>query len=253
MTDDVGPRPIGTLRPHHLEKSAAMKKSDILIEKCVKATEKWGAVLVYPHNNRPEPPSLWSALHPKIEMRWTWDEGADNRVGELWHLREKLSRSRKVVYSKWYQGRATFFSRELFVALYRYAHSGNDERWQHHSRESHLILEALKADSPQSTKQIKEACGLQGKFLESQFHRAIKPLWQSFDIVGFGEIEDSSFPSLAHAATELIFEDLVEESRSLSRKSSLQKIEQALTRNPKMLAAWQKQNPPKKLQNSERS
>jgi hypothetical protein len=36
----------------------------------------------------------------------------------------------------------------------------------------------------------------------------MKPLWNRLWIVGFGEIEDSSFPSLAAGATRLIFEEL---------------------------------------------
>ena len=63
------------------------------------------------------PLSLWSVFHPRTLMRWDWDESSDVRVGQLWQLREELARSRKVVYGKWYRNRATFFSRELFVAL----------------------------------------------------------------------------------------------------------------------------------------
>ncbi len=219
------------------QKESELKRAAGLMQKCVEATEKWGAILVYPSNNRPEPPSLWQALHPRTPMRWTWDEGSDNRVGELWHFREQLSRSRKVVYSKWYQGRATFFSRDLFVALYAYARfqMGNAR-----PRESALILEALRMDSPLSTKQVKAAAGLRGKLLEGHFNKAIKPLWLNFEIVGFGEIEDSSFPSLAHAATELVFEDLVRDSQELSEEESRQQIQKILAKNPKMLAAWKK-------------
>lgn len=76
------------------------------------------------------------------------------------------------------------------------------------SRESRDILEALEMDSPLSTKQIKEAVGLQGKMLESTYNRAMKDLWQRLQIVAFGEVDDSSFPSLAVGATQNIFEEL---------------------------------------------
>ncbi|HMN67936.1 MAG TPA: hypothetical protein PKC28_05290, partial [Bdellovibrionales bacterium] len=75
--------------------------------KAIKAIDKKGALLVYPLNNKKEPASIWSELFPRTKMRWEWDAGSDNRVAELWYLREELSRSRKVVYVKWYQGRAT--------------------------------------------------------------------------------------------------------------------------------------------------
>src|SRR5687767_5530271 len=78
---------------------------------------KNGILLVFPINNRKEPKSLWSEFFPRTKMKWEWDETGDNRVGDLWMLMKRLSDCRQVVYSKWYQGRATFFSRELFVAL----------------------------------------------------------------------------------------------------------------------------------------
>ena len=78
-----------------------------------------GALLVFPINNKKEPASLWSEFYPKSKMRWEWDSDGDDRVGDLWALMKKLSDSREVVYSKWYQGRATFFSRKLFTALLR--------------------------------------------------------------------------------------------------------------------------------------
>src|SRR4051812_27586425 len=88
-----------------------------LKKKSIGAINKRGCLLVYPVNNKREPLSLWSELHPRTRMRWEWDDDGDSKVADLWHLREQLSRSREVVYSKWYQGRATLFSFECFVAL----------------------------------------------------------------------------------------------------------------------------------------
>src|SRR5687768_12915388 len=86
-------------------------------QKALKAIKEKHALLVFPINNKKEPLSLWQCLYPRSEMRWEWDEGGDNRVATLWHLRAQLSTSREVIYSKWYQGRATFFSKEAFVRL----------------------------------------------------------------------------------------------------------------------------------------
>src|SRR6201992_4465577 len=85
--------------------------------KALAAIAEHGALLVYPIANRKQPRSLWSALYPRSEMHWAWDETADDRVVGLWHLRERLAKSRKVVYSKWYRGRAVFFTRDLFTDL----------------------------------------------------------------------------------------------------------------------------------------
>ncbi|NUN04989.1 MAG: hypothetical protein HUU57_04420 [Bdellovibrio sp.] len=175
-------------------------------QKMIAAIEKKGCLLVYPLQNRKEPASLWSELYPRTKMRWAWDESGDNRVGELWVLREELSRSKKVVYAKWFQNRATFFSREVFVCLLAFL--GSAKGHVHLPRASQEALESFLMDSPQSTKVIKENLGWQGKMMESHFNRAMKPLWQGLFLVGFGEVADSSFASLNMAATQNIFEDL---------------------------------------------
>src|SRR3954464_10907107 len=85
----------------------------------IKKINSRGALLVFPVNNKKEPASLWSEFYPRKKMRWEWDDNGDDSVAQLWHLMKKLSDSREVVYSKWFQGRATFFSLELFSALLR--------------------------------------------------------------------------------------------------------------------------------------
>ena len=70
-------------------------------QKIITAINEHGILLVYPLDNRKEPKSIWSVLYPRTPMRWEWDAGGDDRVGELWVLRESLMGSRDVVYSKW--------------------------------------------------------------------------------------------------------------------------------------------------------
>ena len=192
-----------------------------LKQKAIKAINQQGILLVYPVNNQKDPKSLWSELYPRSKMVWEWTDDSDNRVADLWHLREELSKSRQVVYSKWFRGRATFFSFEVFKALYFLTRDWKPRGW---TRESTEILENLRMDSPQSTRQIKAAVELQGKLLERTYEKAMKPLWQHLDIVGFGEIADSSFPSLATGATETLFEDLVAESKNLNRQQAIRII-----------------------------
>ncbi|MGZ5279726.1 MAG: AlkZ-related protein [Pseudobdellovibrionaceae bacterium] len=196
-----------------------------LQKKAVQAINQRGLLLVYPIDNRPLPLSIWSDLYPGTKMRWEWDEDGDSRVADLWHLRAKLSSSSQVVYTKWYQNRATFFSRQAWAALYKLSRQWKPQKW---IRESDEILDVLDSDSPLSTRQIKEAVNLQGKLLEGTYERALKPLWQHFDIVGFGEIEDSSFPSLAVGSSRVLFEDLIAESESLSEAQALQILEKFL-------------------------
>lgn len=175
-------------------------------QKIIKAIEEEGCLLVYPLDNRKEPKSIWSALYPRTQMRWEWDENGDNRVGELWVLRTQLSESRDVVYSKWYRHRATFFSKEVFANLLAYLGSSQDKVPL--VRASKEALDMLLMDSPQSTPTLKENLGLRGRMLEGQYNRTLKPLWNYLYLVGFGETEDSSFPSLNVGATATLFEEL---------------------------------------------
>ena len=152
-------------------------------------------------------------------MKWSWDEDHDDRVGKLWIAREQLSRSGRVVYAKWFQNRATFFSRECFVNMLSFlgAHSFADSGASPQSRD---VLEILLADSPLSTKQLKAAAELEGRINETAFNRALRPLWQHLLLVGYGEFQDSSFPSLGHGASATLFEDLWTEARAVEREAA---------------------------------
>lgn len=175
-------------------------------KKAIAAINARGCLLVYPLANRAEPRSLWSELFPRSKMRWEWDSDGDNRVSELWYLKEELSRSGEVVYCKWFQNRATLISKEVFVLLLAFLRS--HEIVDHLSGDSRNALDYLLSDSPLSTKQLKAALELEGRLLEPSYNRALKVLWQHLLIVAYGEFEDSSFPSLGIGATATLFEDL---------------------------------------------
>lgn len=182
---------------------------------------KCGALLVFPINNQKEPASLWSEFYPRSKMRWEWDTDGDNRVGNLWMLMKKLSDSGQVVYSKWYQGRATFFSKELFTALLsKFLHQFESPELTRSARE---LLDCLESDSPLSTKQLKKMTDLTGKDNEKFYNRGMKELFNKFLIVAYGEVDDGAFPSLAVGATRHLFEDLLSEAQNLTNLES-QKI-----------------------------
>jgi hypothetical protein len=171
----------------------------------VSKINKNGILLVFPINNRKEPKSLWSEFFPRKKMRWEWSDTGDNHVGDLWMLMKRLSDSRQVVYSKWYQGRATFFSRELFAALLTVIKPMSEFGLTRTSRE---LLEILENDSPLSTKELKKQSELQGRDNEPVYTRSMKALFARLLIVAFGEVDDGAFPSLAVGATKNLFEDL---------------------------------------------
>ena len=198
-----------------------------LQKKAIQAIQQHGALLTFSINNKKEPLSLWSTLYPRSDMKWEWNEDSDPRVAQLWHLREQLSTSREVIYSKWYQGRATFFSLEAFQHLLS-AKKAFEKRSHLGSREAKEIIEALEMDSPLSTRQIKEVAELRGKNFEAQYNRVMKELWWSGLIVAFGEIEDSSFPSLAVGATVTLFEEVWSGAKKLNPDESLHWLEKKL-------------------------
>lgn len=183
------------------------------------AIERHGALLVYPIQNRREPPSLWFELHPQSEMHWSWDADADPRVSALWRLRERLARSRRVVYGKWYKGRALFLSRGLFGALL----AQRPPDLGACSEEAREILRLLEEDSPQSSKRLRAQAGLRGKLGERAYTQALRELWRELLIVGTGEVDDGAFPSLEIGATRWIFEPLWE-----ARHAPLAPVQEAL-------------------------
>jgi len=179
--------------------------------KAKEAIDKAGFLLVFPIRNADHPNSLWNVFHPNSLLRWEWDTTGDRRVFDLWTLREQLAQSREVVYGKYDQGRATFFSKAVFRDLLTIRLAAKSLPL---SYEAKRIRHFLEMDSPLSTKDLKNLSGLKGKFLEPQFHRVMKELWSSLQIVGLGEVDDGAFPSLAHGATQTVFEDLWNEAVS---------------------------------------
>jgi hypothetical protein len=178
-----------------------------------------GALLVFPINNRPLPLSLWSEFLPKTRMVWDWNDDAAVPVRDMWGLMKRLSDCREVVYSKWYQGRATFFSRELFAAMLCLRCFPSDPR-RVLSSTAGPLLEVLENNSPLSTRRLKEMTDLQGKINEPAYSRAMKELFTSLLIVGFGEVDDGAFPSLAVGATELLYDDLWRQAEAMSARKA---------------------------------
>jgi hypothetical protein len=172
----------------------------------LQAIEKHGVMLVYPQKDRHDPPSLWHALYPRSAMRWAWDADADPRVSQLWHLREELSRSERVVYGKWFAGRATFFSRDLFRAMLARFRAAGDVRGGL-SLDAQSLLAALEDDSPMATRALRETADLAGRLREGAYTRAMRVLWSRLLIVGAGEVAEGGFPSLAIGATRVLLED----------------------------------------------
>jgi hypothetical protein len=194
---------------------SAKPDKSVRVSNAISRIKDRGALLVFPINNRLLPNSLWAEFFPGTKMVWDWNEDGDYKVAEMWQLMKRLSDCRKVVYSKWYQGRATFFSPELFAALLALTRSARIPRHEL-SETARILFEVLENNSPLSTKELKVVTDLRGRENEAAYTRGMKELFTRFLIVGFGEVEDGAFPSLAVGATELLFEDLWREGSEMT-------------------------------------
>lgn len=183
-----------------------------------------GMLLVFPVRNRKTPRSLWGEFHPRTPMEWEWSDEGDDKVVQMWRLMKKLSDCREVVYTKWYQGRATFISRPLFKALLCLSNRGMGPL----TADAKAIYEVLEMDSPLSTKELKRATELQGRFFERRYRKAMKELFEKFLIVAFGEVDDGSFPSLAVGATSLLYEDLWSEAEAMDFREAWELVDRYL-------------------------
>jgi hypothetical protein len=216
----------------------------------VQAINNQGALLVYPIDNHQQPRALWHEFHPRTKMKWEWNDKGDDRVADLWILREQLSRSGQVIYSKWYKNRATFFSKDVFAALLRLMQiepTINEHLQAQAVRDGFAIrsaaatmLEALEMDSPLSTKQLKVVADLKGKANERIFTRATQDLWLQFLIVGYGEIADGAFPSLAVGATQNLFEQVFKGAMELSKEEAVKVLDAKLPRGNLMREYFEK-------------
>ncbi len=194
----------------------------------IRSINKHGVCLVYPLKGKDPLPSLWSDFFPRSNMDWAWDEEADERVNDLWILMKELSTSRKVVYSKWFRDRGTFFSQDIFVAYLAYLRQYG--QLQHNLfPEARLVFQALSENSPLSTKELKKATELEGAFFKSTYSKALRVLYRRGLIVSYGEQYDGVFPSACMGATSLIFEELWKKSQ---QNPSVEPIERLIKAHP---------------------
>lgn len=195
--------------------------------KALAAIDEQHVLLVYPIENAREPRSLWHCLHPRSPMRWDWSEDADQRVVDLWHLKDDLCLERRVVYAKWFRGRATFFSRAIFVPILALLGATRAEVLRRNGTASR-IYEELLDNSPQTPRRLRQAADLTGSHNRSDYERGLKLLWEQLVVVGTGEVDEGQFPALAIGATRHVFEDLWEEADGLAPRDAEERCRRLL-------------------------
>lgn len=218
------------------------------LKKALAHINEHGALLVYPIPKQEQPKSLWSCFFPRSKMKWEWDGSADDKVARVWHLRTEVSASGKAVYAKWYKGRATFFSQEVFVALLSFLGSSRAPL----SPASRTVLEALEDDSPLSTKELKKRLGKTGKDFQAEYESALKELWKYLLIVGYGEVEDGAFPSLAIGATSRLFDGLWNASLEVDAMEAEEKLKRAWAPGSKWMEFARKNQAPERPRSSQK-
>lgn len=216
--------------------------SSARVKKLKTIVEEKGILLVYPLQNRAFPRSIWSALYPRSKMNWDWDVTGDDRVVELWQMREELSREDGILYAKWFQGRATFFSARVASALIA-AYQTRNRNEASYSQEARDISKILAMDSPMSTKEIKKQSGLQGRALESTYQKAMKELWLGLSICGRGEVHDSSFPSLAVGLTSSLHPEIWERAKKIETYEGIGLVESTIKKDESMLKFFRRHLP----------
>lgn len=204
-----------------------MKRTSLNRRAAISKINRAGALLVFPLENRPEPPSLWSGFFPRKKMRWEWADEGDTDMWSMWGMMKELSDCREVVYSKWYKGRATFLSRTLFTAMLARMRRQPGHKAGLES-DAALVFEILENNSPLSTRQLKKFAELQGRENEGTYNRALKALFTRLLIIVYGEVDEGSFPSLAIGSTRLLYEDLWNEAEEMSDRAAGRIIDQHL-------------------------
>lgn len=197
-------------------------KKNLWKAKLQAALHRESCLLVFPVANQNDPPSLWRELFPKKKMLWEWTDDGDDDVPRLWQFREEMSRSGEFVYAKWFQNRATFFAKEDAALWIRALNPSFSETGLEPAAKS--ILHALQDSSPQSTKALKKVTELKGRDFEKDFQKGLKQLSERLLVVGYGEIDDGAFPSLAWGATELLFEREYRTAKELNYENAHQTL-----------------------------
>lgn len=212
----------------------------LTLQTAVTAINQYGALLVFPANNEPLPPSLWSVFHTGKKMDWDWSSDGDSLVPQLWHLRTELAVSNEVVYTKWFQGRATVFSKELFTRILS-TYSSKEDPLEGVSDQARIIYSVLMDDSPLPTKELKARVREESDTAMTSFDRSMKELWRRCLVVGYGEVEEGGFPSLAVGVTKNLFEELWDDSLLVSETNRTSQVAALLPAESPFLKAYKRQ------------
>ncbi len=144
-------------------------------------------------------PFLWAAVSGRRDPRWPRHTHHDPGIGLAWHLKDVLPARRKIYYGKLLLGKPTLVAlRDLPACIAWFKRA--TPAWHRvafvsgrMSRAAHAILEALHAEHPLYTPDLRRAAGLAHPGETRAFERAIAELQQGLWVVKTEERYEPSF------------------------------------------------------------
>ena len=138
-------------------------------------------------------PSLYYAMTRRIPITW------DKYTVKLWEWKDELPRRRRALYTKYFRGRGTFFSRAMlanFLAL-----RGGSARIAGHetfysagkvSHDARTLWQTLAEHGPLATLELRHACKLDSKAGNTRFKKAILELQCLLVVTHFGAEQETA-------------------------------------------------------------
>jgi hypothetical protein len=150
-----------------------------------------GFCVLFPVKNVPLP-SLYHAMARRIPITW------DKYTAKLWEWKDELPRRRRAFYAKYFKSRGTFISLKMlphFLAT-RESAAGPGAAADFYaagriSEGARRIWEALAAEGPLATLELRRVCEMEGTAGNPRFKRAMLELQCLLIVTHFGTAQES--------------------------------------------------------------
>jgi hypothetical protein len=179
---------------------------------------------------------LWEAVAGKANPRWPRHSHHDAGIGLTWDLKDTLPASKRVYYGKLLKGRPLLVSLDLFpmfYALVRGRQRARDYRVEYEagrlSHTSRRIMDAMLAEHPQYTRELRANVFMLEPSKTREFERAMAELQQGLWLVKSEERYEPTF-SYRWDLLETWLPDKVAEGRRLSRETAVSGLIERYTR-----------------------
>jgi hypothetical protein len=173
---------------------------------------------------------LWEAVAGRAAPRWPRHSHHDAAVGLTWTLKDVLPARRLVYYGKLLRGRPMLAALDVFAAFYalvRGRQRAGDYRREyaagHLSQPARRIMDALVAEHPQYTRDLRAATFMLEPEKTRAFERAMAELQQGLWVVKTEERYEPTF-SYRWDLLEAWLVDPVAEGRALSRRDAVARL-----------------------------